>query len=153
MNQTGINLDHQRVKTCDMKPPETRRHSTLQKQLQCVSASRERLSDERNFCLLTESLSLNRLNVRQQTLSRCSFSLNSAWHKNLFRIHSLLSVTVCIDVESRPNVMSVGLIMCILPCVSGVTVRYLCVHVCVCTFCRLECVGVSPLILFMNTIV
>lgn len=50
MNQTGINLDRQRVETHDMKPPDTCRHSTLQKQLQCIFASRERLSDKRNFC-------------------------------------------------------------------------------------------------------
>lgn len=47
---------HQRVEIFDikMKPPETCRQSTPQKQLQSVSPYGEHLSDERNFCLSSE---------------------------------------------------------------------------------------------------
>ena len=124
-------------------PPETRRHSTLQKQLQCVFASRERPSDERNFCLLSgESVSEQTEQQSADFISQVSLplSVNFTSHMtthSVQNLHLLSFTTAQMDAGARLNAMSdltVGVVMCICVCVCVCVWSYstVCVHLCIC---------------------
>lgn len=133
MNQTGINLDHQWVEACDTKPPETRRHSALQKQLQCVFASRERPSDERNFCLLSGG-SASELSADFISEVFLPFSLISVLYNVTFCSHSQLYKWMpCPD--RMPCLLQLWEQLCVCPFVR-MELQY---SMCVCMHLKLLC--------------